>query len=107
MPVPHRPGYRRHNEPTAGDQCSLGVAQDHLDVDAASRPWITTMGGTHAYWNIQNWTCRPPGSPQGGRAGDGSLAKNQIRATVKTRYATSARWYRLGAGERSTHSSWH
>src|SRR6185436_14598312 len=41
------------------------------------------------YWNYENSTCRVPGSPASGQAGDGSLAQFMTGAIFRANYAPS------------------
>jgi lysyl endopeptidase len=41
------------------------------------------------FWNYQNSFCRPPGSPQSGQPGDGSLSTFSTGSTLRADFATS------------------
>ncbi|MEP0547962.1 MAG: proprotein convertase P-domain-containing protein [Rhodothermales bacterium] len=52
---------------TAGDGSPYFLTADHCGNSAGNAPSVVI------YWNYENSTCRPPGSPQSGGPGDGPL----------------------------------
>lgn len=54
---------------TAQDRKPFFMTANHCGIDSGNAASLVV------YWNFQNSTCRPVGSPESGEAGDGSLAE--------------------------------
>ncbi len=68
---------------TAQDLKPYFLTANHCGVNAGNAATVVT------YWNFENSTCRPPGSPASGGPGDGSLAQFLTGAIFRAAYATS------------------
>lgn len=62
---------------TAQDRRPLFLTANHCGNTAGNAASVVV------YWNYQNSTCRPPGSPQSGGAGDGSRAQFNSGTTLR------------------------
>ncbi len=74
-------GYLVNN--TAGDQTPYFITAYHCGVTEVRAPSLVV------YWNYQNSTCRPPGSPASGGPGDGVLNQFNSGSVWRAAYATS------------------
>ncbi|MBK8598093.1 MAG: hypothetical protein IPN83_21455 [Holophagales bacterium] len=59
------------------------LTANHCGINAGNAPSLVT------YWNFENSTCRPVGSPESGGAGDGSSAQFMTGATFRAASAAS------------------
>jgi subtilisin-like proprotein convertase family protein len=59
------------------------MTANHCGVSASNAPSLV------AFWNYENSTCRTPGSPQSGGAGNGSLAQFNTGSTWLASYSPS------------------
>jgi len=68
---------------TAQDVTPYFLTAHHCILSAANAPTVVV------YWNYENSTCRPPGSPQSGQPGDGQLTQFNTGAILRADYAPS------------------
>ncbi len=68
---------------TAEDLTPYFLTADHCGVSSANAPSMIV------YWNFENSTCRPPGSPASGGPGHGSLAQFNSGAIFRAEYGPS------------------
>ncbi len=68
---------------TAQDATPYFLTADHCGIGSGNASSVTV------YWNYQNSTCRPPGSPASGGSGDGSLTQFQTGAFFRADYGPS------------------
>ncbi|MBB6086995.1 trypsin-like peptidase domain-containing protein, partial [Wenzhouxiangella marina] len=59
------------------------MTANHCSINAGNAPSLVT------YWNYQNSTCRPPGSPASGGAGDGTLTQFVTGSTFRAAQGAS------------------
>jgi len=59
------------------------MTANHCGITSGNAPSLVV------YWNYQNSTCRPPGSPSSGGAGDGSLAQFNTGSFFRSTSAAS------------------
>jgi hypothetical protein len=65
---------------TAEDRTPYFLTADHCGVTSSNDQTMVV------YWNYENSTCRPPGSPASGGPGDGTRDQFNTGATVRARY---------------------
>lgn len=68
---------------TSLDRKPYFLTADHCNVNSAQAPSLVV------YWNYQNSTCRAPGSPASGAAGDGQLNQFQTGSFFRADYGPS------------------
>ncbi len=68
---------------TAQDLTPYFLTANHCSVNSGN------AAGVVVYWNFENSTCRPPGSPASGGAGDGQLTQFNTGAIWRASYASS------------------
>ena len=68
---------------TAQDARPYFLTADHCGVSSGNAASVTV------YWNYENSTCRPPGSPASGGSGNGSLSQFQSGAYFRADYSPS------------------
>lgn len=68
---------------TAYDAKPYFMTANHCGVNSGNAPSLV------AFWNYQNSTCRPPGSPASGNPGDGTLTQFNTGSTFRASFSTS------------------
>ncbi len=68
---------------TAHDLRPYFMTANHCSINAGNAASLV------AYWNYYNSTCRPPGSPQSGQPGDGTLTQFNTGSIFRSAYAPS------------------
>lgn len=68
---------------TANDLTPYFMTADHCGIGSSNAASLVV------YWNYENSTCRPVGSPSSGGAGDGSLSQFQTGSFFRAGYSTS------------------
>lgn len=68
---------------TAQDRKGYFITANHCGITSSNAASLV------AYWNYQNSTCRPVGSPQSGSPGDGQLTQFNTGSTFRASYAAS------------------
>ncbi|MEM1177748.1 MAG: hypothetical protein AAGM22_05355 [Acidobacteriota bacterium] len=68
---------------TAQDLKPYFMTAFHCGISAGAAPSLVV------YWNYENSTCRPPGSPQSGQPGDGDLTQFQTGSTLRAQGSAS------------------
>ena len=70
---------------TAEDLVPFFMTANHCGVSSGVAPSLVV------YWNYENSWCRPPGSPESGGPGDGSLSQFQTGSFFRSAYRASRR----------------
>ncbi|MGB2984810.1 MAG: proprotein convertase P-domain-containing protein, partial [Phycisphaerae bacterium] len=68
---------------TARDLTPYFMTANHCGINSGNAASLVV------YWNYENSTCRPPGSPASGGPGDGSLAQFQTGSYFRASYSSS------------------
>ncbi len=68
---------------TLGDRTPYFLTACHCDISQENAATMVF------YWNYQNSTCRTPGSPESGLAGDGNLTQTSSGAIFRAEYSNS------------------
>ena len=66
---------------TAGDLRPLLLTANHCRITGATERSVVV------YWNVQNSSCRAPGSPESGRGGNGSRNRFQSGSTLRASWS--------------------
>jgi hypothetical protein len=74
-------GFMMNN--TANDRRNFFQTAYHCGITSSNAPSLV------AYWNYQNSTCRTPGSPESGGAGDGTLTQFNTGSTFRATSSSS------------------